>query len=199
MLLLIAIVSGLVFNAFTVLLPKLMQERVATDPRLLPLIGLAAFVVTICGALTQFTVGRLIDRMTLRRVFLPMALLLAPCMAALSFLDGWLVLPVAGLVAAVIFGQVTINETMTARYISPALRTRMYSVRFFVGFLGSAAAAPLVAVLHERTGSTAAVTPVLAGFALVTLGCALFFPDRREELEPELWTKAAPNTVLAAE
>ena len=25
---------------------------------------------------------------------------------------------------------------MTARYISPALRTRMYSVRFFVGFLG---------------------------------------------------------------
>jgi hypothetical protein len=49
------------------------------------------------------------------------------------------------MVAAAIFGQVTLNETMTARYISPALRTRMYSVRFVVGFIGAAAAAPMVA------------------------------------------------------
>jgi hypothetical protein len=25
----------------------------------------------------------------------------------------------------------------------------------------------------------------------VTLGCALFFPNRKEELEPELWAGAA--------
>ena len=62
-------------------------------------------------------------------------------------------LPLAGIVAATIFGQVTVNETMTARYISPALRAKMYSIRFFVGFLGAAAAAPLVGFLHERTGS----------------------------------------------
>ena len=41
---------------------------------------------------------------------------------------------------------------MTARYISPALRTRMYSVMFFVGFIAAAAAAPMVAWLHQRTG-----------------------------------------------
>ena len=39
----------------------------------------------------------------------------------------------------------------------------------------------------ERTGNLTAVTLVLAGFSVVTLGCALFFPDRREELAPELW------------
>ena len=81
---------------------------------------------------------------------------------------------------------------MTARYISPALRTRMYSVRFFVGFLGAAGAAPLVSFLHERTGNLTMVTLVLAGFAVVTLLCALFFPDRREELQPELWPPPAP-------
>lgn len=197
-LLLIAVVSGLVFNAFTLLLPKLLQERLASDPRLLPAIGVAAFLITLCGALTQFTVGRMIDRLPLRRVFLPMAAVLAPCMLALSFLQGWALLPAAGLVAAVIFGQVTINETMTARYISPQMRARMYSVRFFVGFLGSAAAAPLVAGLHERTGNLSAVTAVLAGAALITLGCAWFFPNRREELQPELWA-AAPASAIAAE
>jgi MFS family permease len=191
-LMLIAMTSGLVFNAFTLLLPKLLQERLAGNATLLPLIGLAAFVVTLCGALTQFNVGRMIDRNTLKRVFLPVSIVLAPAMLALSFAQGWLVLPLAAAVAASIFGQVTVNDTMTARYISPALRARIYSVRFFVGFLGSAAAAPVVSIFYERTGSVAAVTTVLAVFSVVTLGCALFFPDRKEELEPSLWTNAQP-------
>ena len=191
-LLLIAVVSGLVFNAFTLLIPKLMQERLGGEA--LPLIGAAAFAATLCGALTQFTIGRLIDRTTLKRIFLPVTLLLVPALVALSFVQGWLILPVAGLVSAAVFGQVTLNETMTARYISPALRTRIYSIRFFVGFLGSAAAPPIISILHERTGSLAAPTLVLAAFGLVTLACAVFFPDRKEELQPELWR---PETVAA--
>lgn len=200
-LLLVAAVSGLVFNTFTLLLPKLMAERLAGDASLVPLVGMAAFLATICGALTQLTVGRLIDRTTLRKAFLPLALLLAPALFALSFAQGWLVVPVAGLVAAALFGQVTVNETMTARYISPALRAQMYSVRFFVGFLGSAAAAPLVAVMYERTGNLNTLLLVLGGFAIVTLACALFFPDRPEELRPELWQAEAgrPASLAAAE
>jgi cyanate permease len=60
-----------------------------------------------------------------------------------------------------------------------------------VGFLGAAAAAPVVGFLHDLTGNLTVVTLVLAGFSVVTLACALFFPDRREELEPELWAMAA--------
>ncbi len=41
-------VSGLVFNAFTMLIPKLMQERMGGEA--LPLIGAAAFAATLCGA-----------------------------------------------------------------------------------------------------------------------------------------------------
>jgi predicted MFS family arabinose efflux permease len=190
-LMLIAMSSGLVFNAFTLLLPKLLQERLAGNATLLPLVGLAAFLVTLCGALTQFSIGRMIDRNTLKRVFLPVSIVLAPSMLALSFAQSWLVLPLAAAVAASVFGQVTVNDTMTARYISPAMRAKIYSVRFFVGFLGAAAAAPLVSTLHERTGSVAAVTSVLAVFSVATLGCALLFPNRKEELEPELWTNAA--------
>ena len=197
-LLMVAAVSGLVFNAFTLLLPKLMQERLAGDPGLLPLAGVAATVAPLCGAVTQLTVGRFIDRTTLRQMFLPMAVVLVPALAALAYVDGWLAVPVAGVVAAVLFGQVTVNETMTARYISPALRTRMYSVRFFIGFLGSAASAPLISFLYARTGSQGACLSVLAGFAVITLCCAWFFPNRREELNPELWAESAPRRGVPA-
>jgi len=197
-LLVIAAVSGLVFNTFTILIPKLMQERLAGDPSMLWLAGIAATAATLCGAVTQITVGRMIDRMTLKRAFLPMALVLAPALAALAFAHGWAMVVLAGMVAAVVFGQVTVNETMTARYISPELRIRMYSVRFFIGFLGSAAAAPMVSVLHERTGNLQSSILVLACFGVLILLCALFFPDRREELNPELWALAGASPTPAA-
>ncbi|MCU0887147.1 MAG: MFS transporter [Rubritepida sp.] len=194
-LLLIAIVSGLVFNAYTLLIPKLMEERLASSPELLPVVGMLAFLATICGGVAQFTVGRMIDRMTLKTVFMPLAVVLVPGMLALSFLDGWIVLPLAGLMAAAIFGQVTVNETMTARYVAPELRAKLYSVRFTVGFLGAALASPLVALLHEATGNLALAMIVLAAVASVTLACALWFPDRPEELQPELWER--PGRVPA--
>ena len=193
-LLLIAASSGLVFNAFTLLIPKLMQERLAGAPAVA---GIAATLATLCGAATQLTVGRMIDRLTLRRLFMPFGIVLVPALVLLSFVQGWLIVPVAGLVAAVIFGQVTINETMTARYFSPALRTKMYSVRFFVGFLGSAAAPPVISVLHESTGNLTAAVLLLAVFALVILGCALSFPDRQEELNPSLWEEPRAIPVAA--
>jgi MFS family permease len=148
-LMLIAISSGLVFNAYTILLPKLLQERLATTPSLLPLLGVAAFLVTVCGALTQFSVGRLIDRNTLKQVFLPVSLVLTPAMFLLSFAQGWLVLPLAGAVAASIFGQVTVNETMAARYISPALPG--FGGRRPVGFR------PIRAHRQRRRGHAAAI------------------------------------------
>ncbi len=190
----IAAVSGLVFNAFTLLIPKLMEERLASSPDLLPVVGLLAFLATLCGGLTQFTVGRLIDRNTLKAVFMPLGIVLVPALLGLSFVQGWLVLPLAGIVAASIFGQVTVNDTMTARYIAPALRAKLYSVRFTIGFLGAALASPLVGFLHEATGNLALAMVVLAGFGSITLCCALLFPNRKEELDPELWARA-PEAV----
>ncbi|NMJ40958.1 MFS transporter [Roseomonas sp. JC162] len=186
----IAAVSGLVFNAYTLLIPKLMEERLAGSPDLLPVVGLLAFLATICGGLTQFTVGRMIDSRTLKTVFLPLGIAVVPGLAALAFLDGWMVLPVAGLVAACVFGQVTVNETMTARYVAPALRAKLYSIRFTIGFLGAAIASPLIGMLHEATGSLSVAMLVLAGVATITLICAFAFPNRQEELEPEAWARA---------
>jgi cyanate permease len=62
--------------------------------------------------------------------------------------------------------------------------------------MGAAIASPLVGFLHEATGSLAVAMLVLAAVAVVTLVCAFAFPDREEELKPELWARA-PEFMVA--
>jgi hypothetical protein len=42
------------------------------------------------------------------------------------------------------------------------------------------------------------VLAVMSAVAAVTIICALFFPNRREELEPELWAKSLPPRGVPA-
>jgi MFS family permease len=186
---LIAVTNGLMFNAVTILLPKFLEERLAGEAGALGLIGLVAFAVSISGAVTQFSVGRLADRVSLRALFLGLSMLGLPLMLGLIAARGWATVPVSALVVASVFGQVTVNEAMLARTVPPAFRARAYAVRFFVGFLGSAAAAPLVGLLHARTGDMRAALQVLAAAAALTAAFALAFP--------RLSTAAAPRPAPA--
>jgi MFS family permease len=172
----IAVTNGLMFNAITILLPKLLEERLAGSADALAFIGLIAFAVSICGAVTQFTVGRMADRISLRALFLGLAASQMPLVLGLTLSTGWLTVPFAAATIATIFGQVTVNDAMLARTVPPALRARAYAVRFFVGFIGAAAASPLVGMLHARTGDMQAVLWTLAVVGLLTAGFAALFP-----------------------
>lgn len=172
----IAVTNGLMFNAITILLPKLLEERLSGSADALAFIGLIAFAVSICGAVTQYTVGRMADRVSLRALFLGLAASQMPLVLGLTLASGWLTVPFAAATIATIFGQVTVNDAMLARTVPPALRARAYAVRFFVGFIGAAAASPLVGVLHARTGDMQAVLWTLAVVGLLTAGFAALFP-----------------------
>lgn len=172
----IAVTNGLMFNAVTILLPKLFEERLAASAAALALIGLLAFAVSICGAVTQYAVGRVADRTSLRALFLGLASAQMPLVAGLAVVPGWLTVPFAAAAIATVFGQVTVNDAMLARTVPPALRARAYAVRFFVGFVGAAAAAPLVGLLHARRGDMQAVLWALAAVGLATALFAAAFP-----------------------
>lgn len=172
----IAVTNGLMFNAITILLPKLLEERLSGSADALAFIGLIAFAVSICGAVTQYSVGRLADRISLRALFLGLAASQMPLVLGLTLTTGWLTVPFAAATIATIFGQVTVNDAMLARTVPPALRARAYAVRFFVGFIGAATASPLVGMLHARTGDMQAVLWTLAVVGLLTAGFAALFP-----------------------
>ncbi len=82
------------------------------------------------------------------------------------------------------FGQVTVNEAMTAKYAPDRLRGRIYAVRYFLNFAVAAFAVTMAAKLHDTTGNFIGTYRVLAICgALIFLG-ALLFPRRDTQQQP---------------
>ena len=151
-LLIVVIAISTTFNAVTVALPKLFAERLADLTRSPALLGVIAACVYVFGAMTQYTIGRLLDRHSLKTVALPLSFMLAPFLylaASLSNLP--LILVSIGIVMGA-FGQVTVNDAMVGKYTSEEWRSRAYAVRYFVGFTAAGASVGLVAWLYEQGG-----------------------------------------------
>lgn len=174
----VTIAGGLVFNATTIVMPQLFTERLA-DLVSTPLgVGALTCLVFVLGATSQLIVGRLIDRYSLRAVFVPLAALQAPCLLLAATTGGWVLLPLAVVMMFAIFGQVTINDGMVAHYTADRWRARAYAVRYLVSFGASACAVPLVAFMHDHGSGFAGLFPVLAAFGGAVFAGALVFPGR---------------------
>jgi len=192
-LLLVSVVGGVTFNATTVTLPKLFDERLTMLAGSPFGVGVLVAMVFTIGAMAQLIVGWLVDRFPLRTAFVPLAAAQAPCLLLAAWGSDWTLLALAIGMMFAIFGQITINETMVAKYTTDTWRARAYAVRYFVSFGVSAFAVPLVALLH-RAGGFTLVYQVLAGFGLMVFVGALAFPHRPDEIEP-----AAHSLAPAAE
>ncbi len=127
-LLIVVIAISTTFNAVTVALPKLFAERLADLTRSPALLGVIAACVYVFGAMTQYTIGRLLDRYSLKTVALPLSFMLAPFLylaASLSNLP--LILVSIGIVMGA-FGQVTVNDAMVGKYTSEEWRSPIQRV-----------------------------------------------------------------------
>ena len=169
------IASSTTFNAVTVALPKLFAERLSMFTQSPALIGLAAAGVYVFGALTQFTVGTLIDRHSLKHIFLPMAASFPVLLYLAAGLDGVPFVLAAIGVVAVMFGLVTVNDAMIGKYTSDQWRARAFALRYFLGFTAAGASVGLVAWLHE-TGGFGVMLRAFAAFCLTIVAGALIFP-----------------------
>lgn len=179
------IASSTTFNAVTVVIPKLFEERLAALTQSPALIGFIAAGVYLFGALAQYVIGNLIDRHSLKSVFLPMAFVVAPLLAiSARLVDVPLVLVMVGIIIG-IFGQVTINDAMVAKYTNEQWRSRAYAARYFIGFTAAGASVALVAWLHERGGSSLMLQAFAGLNVLIMLGAMVFPNDRRHSAEME--------------
>ncbi len=131
--------------------------------------------------MAQLLVGQLIDRYSLRGVFLPLALLQVPLLLLAGMFSDWAMLALAIAMMFVVFGLIPINDAMVARYAHDSWRSRVYAVRYVVSFGASLPAIPLVAYLQPKAGGFAPLFGVLAAIALGTLVAALLFPSGRPE------------------
>src|SRR6478735_4790640 len=174
-LLIVVIAISTTFNAVTVALPKLFAERLADLTKSPTLLGVIAACVYVFGAMTQYTIGRLLDRYSLKTISLPLSFLLAPFLylaATLSNLP--LILVSIGIVMGA-FGQVTVNDAMVGKYTTEEWRSRAYAVRYFVGFTAAGASVGLVAWLYEQ-GGFVTMLHAFAALCLLAIAAAIILP-----------------------
>jgi MFS family permease len=180
---LVTLAGGIVFNATTVAFPKVIDERLPQLAGSTFGVGLLVCVVYVVGAMSQLVMGRLIDRHPLKVGFMAVALFQGPLLLATAYVGGWAMIAVAACLIFSLFGQITFNDGMVARYADPAWRARVFALRYLLSFGVSAAAIPLVAFMHEH-GGFKLLFEILAVFGLLVLLGAIFFPYRRDELTP---------------
>jgi MFS family permease len=174
-LLIVVIAISTTFNAVTVALPKLFAERLAGLTQSPAMLGVIAACVYVFGAMTQYTIGKLLDRHALKTVALPLSFMLAPFLyLAATLSDLPLILVSIGIVMGA-FGQVTVNDAMIGKYTSEEWRSRAYAVRYFVGFTAAGASVGLVAWLYQQ-GGFVTMLHAFAGLCLLAIAAAIILP-----------------------
>ena len=178
---LVSIAGGVVFNATTVAMPKVFEERLAGLSFDAFTLGALVSGVFVFGAMAQLIIGWLIDRYPLKRVFVSLSALQAPCLLLAAGAADWSMVGVAAVVMFAIFGQMTINDSTVARYTTDAWRARAFAARYLITFAASATAVPLVAFLHDGSGNFRTTFIVLGVFGSVVFLASLLFPAGRPE------------------
>jgi len=176
---LVAVVcNGMLFNATTVSMPKLFDERLKSlfdGEAGLGAMGAIIAVVYLIAAMAQLLVGSLIDRIALRTALIGIVLLQAPLFLLAMHGSGWALVAAAVAIMFFVFGQIPINDAMVARYTTDRWRARAYGLRYVASFLGSAGAVTVVSSLHTQ-GGFAQVFLVLSGIAFTALIAAVLLP-----------------------
>jgi len=174
-LLIVVIAISTTFNAVTVALPKLFAERLADLTSSPALLGVIAAGVYVFGALTQYTIGRLLDRHALKTVALPLSFMLAPFLYLAAGLSNLPLIVVSIGIVMGAFGQVTVNDAMIGKYTTEEWRSRAYAVRYFIGFTAAGVSVGLVAWLYQQ-GGFVTMLHAFAGLCLFVIAAALILP-----------------------
>lgn len=174
--------GGLIFQATTVALPKIMAVRLESIfPDTAGIGGITALVFG-CAAFAQLTVGELLDRYSAKRVYLA---LLASQMAFLLLavsVTGWSTVAVTLPLMLATFGVVPINDWIVAHYISNEYRSRVYAVKSLFSLGVAAVAVQVTKELYNSTGNFDSLFLVLAGSAAVVFATTLLLLPGRAQL-----------------
>jgi len=167
--------GGILFNLTTNGNTQLLTERfrgVMSDPAMLGLLLASIYAV---ASLAQVVVGRLIDRVPLKPLYLGITLLQVPVLLYSSQEQGWGLY--AGMLGMMIFifGAIPFTDAMIVRYVDDHMRSRVAGVRLAVSLGISSLAVWLLGPLVKGMGFDK-VLLLLAGVALCTAFTVLWLP-----------------------
>lgn len=175
------VTGSLLFNFLTNGNSQLLGERfrgLIEDPATL---GLLLAVVYAVASLTQIGVGRLIDRMPLKPLYLWVTAFQIPMLALAAYAQGWWLF--AALLGAMmgIFGAVPFTDAVIVRYVDDRMRSRVSGVRLTISLGVSSLAVWLLGPLVKGMGFSTLLL-ALAVVAAATSAIVLLLPPERRRL-----------------
>ena len=179
--------TGLIYQATSFMLPKLIEMRLS-DFLGDGLIGVGAMVSTIyflSGGM-QLLGGWMADRFQLKRVYLICWVLQVPLLIIAGLLNTALVFPVlAMMVVANTIGSPAENS-LFARYSPPQWRSTAFGVKFVLALGVAALAVPLVSWAHKLVGEFTWLLVALAIIAVVAAIVTLMLPEKKSYESKEI-------------
>jgi MFS family permease len=163
-----SVTGGLLFNFTTNGNAQLLTERfrgIVEDPALL---GAMLAAVYALASLAQVVVGRLLDRVALKPLYLGIVAMQIPLLALAAWAQGWWLLVLLLAVMVVIFGSIPFTDAMIVRYVDDRMRSRVAGARLTLSIGISSLAVWLLGPLVKASGFGA----LFAGMAVVA-GCTL--------------------------
>jgi len=165
-----AVTGSLIFNFTTNGNGRLLAERFAgviEDPATLGVLLAAIYTV---ASFAQIAVGKLIDRVPLKRLYLPIVVAQIPLFLLAMHATGWALFACALAFMIFVFGSIPFIDAMIVQYVDDRLRSRVAGMRLAVSFGVSSAA---VWALGPTVKAAGFETLLLAMAAISTL-TALF-------------------------
>jgi MFS family permease len=168
-----ATANSLSFNMTTNGNTQLLAERmhaIVSDPGTLGLLLAAVYAL---ASLAQVVVGRLIDRMSLKRLYLTIMLAQVPLFALAAHAQGWWLYVALTAVMLMVFGAIPFTDAMVVRYVDDRMRSRVAGMRLTVSIGLSSLAVWLLGPVVKAAGFDALLLAMsciaIATAAVVTL------------------------------
>ncbi len=168
--------GGMVFNMTTNGNGQLLAERlrgVVDDPATL---GLLLALVYAVSSVAQVVVGRLIDRVPLRRLQMSILLMQVPLLLLASQAQGWWLFAALVGMMVMIFGAIPFTDAVIVRYVDDRMRSRVAGMRLTVSVGISSLAVWALGPVVKAAGF-GSLLMVLAGLSLLTAAIVSFLPE----------------------
>jgi MFS family permease len=175
--------GGVIFNMTTNGNGQLLAERlvdVVQDPAWLGLLLASVYAV---ASLAQVVVGRLIDRVPLKRLQTTILLCQAPLLIAASQAEGWWLYAALVGVMVMVFGSIPFTDAVIVRYVDDRMRSRVAGMRLTVSIGISSLAVWALGPAVKQLGF-GPVFLVLSALAVVTAVIVRFLPSDKAVASP---------------
>lgn len=173
-----SITGSLLFNFTTNGNAQLLGERfvgIVDDPAALGLMLSAVYAI---ASLAQVIVGRLLDRVPLKPLYLGIVVAQVPLLALAAHAQGWWLLGLLLAVMVVIFGSIPFTDAMIVRFVDDRMRSRVAGARLTVSIGVSSLAVWLLGPL-VKASSFGTLFWLMAAIATCTVLVVLWLPGER--------------------